>query len=247
MHCFWDRQEQRPLDVSLFRIAVGKEKLDFEAIENQRDQKFEIERIFHEPGYNDVTSNYAADIVLIVLKTSIQFEAYIAPICIPYGLQFDDRIVPAGWNGRVAGWGLTSSGGQPSPVLKIVELPSVDRAKCLAESDIGFRPQITPDKFCAGLLNANVSVCQGKLLFCYEIQISVLFPNENHFRRLGDSGGGLVFPADEGNRKKWYIRGIVSTGANKQDSCDSDKYTTFTNILYYEPLVATYEPRYRPR
>lgn len=162
MHCFWDRSEGKPLDVSSFRIAVGKEKLDYDAIENQRDQKFEIERIFHDPGYSDSTSNYVADIVLIILKTPIQFESYITPVCIPYGLQFDERIVPAGWLGRVAGWGLTSSGGKPSPVLKIVDLPSVDRATCVAESDIGFRPQITPDKFCAGLLNSNVSVCQGK-------------------------------------------------------------------------------------
>lgn len=64
---------------------------------------------------------------------------------------------------------------------------------------------------------------------------------------IGDSGGGLVFPSNENGRKKWYIRGIVSTGANKLDSCDSDKYATFTNVAYYESLVATYDTRYRPR
>lgn len=145
----------------MFRIGVGKEKLDYNAIENQKEQKFEVERIFYEPGYNHATGNYAADIVLIVLKTTIDFRSYITPICIPYGLTFDDRIVPAGWRGRVAGWGKTATGGAPSEFLKIVELPTIDRAQCLAESEIGFRPQITPDKFCAGHLNSNVSVCQG--------------------------------------------------------------------------------------
>lgn len=61
------------------------------------------------------------------------------------------------------------SGGSPSEILKFVELPTVDRAQCIAESDIGpiysrFRPFITPDKFCAGLLNSNVSTCQGQFL-----------------------------------------------------------------------------------
>lgn len=150
--------------------------------------------------------------------------------------------------GRVAGWGLTQSGGKPSPQLKIVELPSILRSKCLEDSDIGFRPQITSDKFCAGLLNSNVSVCQGKFFFSQE----EWHCNENEKNKKtklfsGDSGGGLAFPSQENGREVWYLRGIVSTGASKQDSCDSDKYSTFTNILYYEPLITTYEPRYRPR
>lgn len=234
-------------------MAVGKEKLDFDAIENQKDQKFEVERIFYESGYNHATGNYAADIVIIVLKTTIEFRSYITPICIPYGLQYDDRIVQAGSKGRVSGWGKTSSGGAPSEFLKIVELPVVDRAQCLAESDPGFRPQITPDKFCAGLLNSNVSVCQGIKCTGYSLcshqnALNLNLKNKCFLQfDAGDSGGGLVFPVMEKNRKKWYVRGIVSTGANKQDSCDSDKYSTFTNVAYYEALVSTYEPRYRPR
>lgn len=114
---FWDPSEGKPYDVSLFRVGVGKEKLGYDTIENQKEQKFEVERIFYEPGYNHATGNYAADIVLIVLKNTIEFHSYITPICIPYGLQYDDRIVPAGWSGRVAGWGKTSTGGQPSILL----------------------------------------------------------------------------------------------------------------------------------
>lgn len=130
----------------------------------------------------------------------------------------------SGWLGRVAGWGLTSSGGKASPVLKYVDLRTVDHAKCLADSDIEFRPNITPDKFCAGYLNQNISVCQG------------------------DSGGGLVFPKTEDGRKKFYLRGIVSTGVlSMESSCDSNKYTTFTNIAYFDQMIATYTSQYRPR
>jgi len=223
MHCFWDPSEEKPYDVSLFRVAAGKVNLDYYAIEDLKVQQFEVERIIQDPGYSDASGNYAADIALIILRTSIEFRPYITPICIPYGLTYDDRIVPAGWQGRVAGWGSTRTGGPPSPQLKIVELPVVDRAKCLTDSAIAFRPFITPDKFCAGHLNSDVSVCRG------------------------DSGGGLVFPQKVNGRDVFYLRGIVSTGENKQDSCDSNKYTTFTNILYYDNLISTYEVRYRPR
>lgn len=83
-----------------------------------------------------------------------------------------------------------ASGGPPSEFLKKIELPVIDKAQCLAESEREFRPNITPgmqtqiefyqvcsiiirnfhvnyssflDKFCAGYLNANVGVCQGNV------------------------------------------------------------------------------------
>lgn len=55
----------------------------------------------------------------------------------------------------------------------------------------------------------------------------------------GDAGGGLVFAKTKYNRKKWYLRGIASIGP-------TNKYTTFTNMAYYEQFISTYEPRYRP-
>lgn len=104
---FWDPQEARPFEASLFRVAAGKEKLKYDAIENQKDQKFEVEKILYEQGYNHATSNFVADIVLVVLTTSIEFRSHIAPICFPYGLRYDETIVQPGWKGRVAGWGKT--------------------------------------------------------------------------------------------------------------------------------------------
>lgn len=145
---FWDPSESVPYDVSLFRIAAGKEKLQYDAIENQKEQKFEIERLYYEPGYSHATGNFAADIVLVILKTTIEFRSYITPICIPYGLTFDEVILPANSRGIVAGWGKTVSGGAPSEILKKVELPVVEKSQCIAESEPGFRPNITPDKFC---------------------------------------------------------------------------------------------------
>lgn len=84
--------------------------------------------------------------------------------------------------------------------------------------------------------------------FCHFYVVSFDGKVCNQFRRFpGDSGGGLVFPKIENNRKKYYIRGIASGGPIKGDSCDGGRYSVFTNILYYENLISTYEPRYRPR
>lgn len=108
---FWDQREAKPYNESLFRVGVGKEMIDYDAIENQKEQKFAVERIHYDPGYSHATGNFAADIVLVVLKSTIQFESHVAPICIPYGLTFADIAVPSGRKGRVGGWGKTSSGG----------------------------------------------------------------------------------------------------------------------------------------
>lgn len=159
---FWDPRESQPYDVSLFRVGVGKEMLSFDAIERQKDQKFGIEKLFYDPGYSHATGNFAADIVLLILNAPIEFRSYIGPICIPYGLTYGDQVVPSGWTGRVAGFGKTATNGMASDVLKVVDLPTIDRNECIARTNEDFHSQITPDKFCAGYLNQNVSVCQGK-------------------------------------------------------------------------------------
>lgn len=88
------------VDPSLFRVAAGKEKLDFNADnENLAVQKFEVERIYLDPGYNDITTNFEADIALVVMKKTITFQAHIAPICIPHGLKFEDRTIETGLRG----------------------------------------------------------------------------------------------------------------------------------------------------
>lgn len=221
MHCFWDRIENRPNDVTLFRVAVGKSLADYTAVEVRRPQFMTVKDIHFPVEYRDLDNNYEADIAVLILSENIVFQAHIAPICIPYGLRYNEIIVPDGWKGRVAGFGLTSASGSISPVIKIVELPVVSHERCVIES--GGDALLTRDKFCAGFVNLDVSVCEG------------------------DSGGGLVFPQVENGKTKYYIRGTVSTGHNKDGSCDSNRYTTFTNILYHEKLIETYEVENRPK
>lgn len=215
MHCFWNRTGNQPRDKSIFRVAVGKSLSHYTAIENRTTQFLAISDIYYPMEYKDENNKYEGDLAVVILTEHIIFHAHIAPICIPYGLRYNELIVPDGWKGWVAGFGLTSSRGSVSQVIKMVELPVVSHERCINQTNAN--SLLTRDKFCAGFVDTNVSVCSG------------------------DSGGGLVFPQNEYGKMKHYIRGIVSTGLSKDGNCDSNKYAAFTNVLFYERLIQDHE------
>lgn len=222
-HCFWDPSENKFVHESHFAIGAGKVYRDYYATEPIKSQFIRVAKIHHPDGYNDYAGLYFSDIALLILTDFIVLKSYVKPICIDYDLEYNEQIVPSDWIGRVAGWGLEESGGQSSTELKVIELPAIDYHVCKTASTPQFRPFITGDKFCAGYSDSGLSVCEG------------------------DSGGGLVFPRDIGGQPTFYLRGIVSAGADKQGSCDSDKYTTFTNIQFYIKLIISLMANNRPK
>lgn len=222
-HCFWDSTEGRFFDAHHFAVGVGKYYRDYYAHEPIKAQLLSVAEIHHKPEYTDIDGLYFSDIALLILKEYIVFKSYVKPICLDYDLEYNELTVPSGWVGRVAGWGLESSHGKSSEELKVIELPAIDYHLCKNSSSTEFRPYITGDKFCAGYTNSGLSVCEG------------------------DSGGGLVFPKDIGGTTTYFLRGIVSTGANKQGSCDTDKYTTFTNIQFYLKMILADLTTNRPK
>lgn len=222
MHCFWNSQTNSAYSAAEYRITAGKfHRLYDDTNESNKVQVFAVDKIHHVSGYSDYNGLFANDIALLILNQYIEFKVNIAPICFDYDLTFDEKTVPTGWIGRVAGWGLTQSSGLPSNDLKMIELPVVGREECIRVVGTSFAPFVTPDKFCAGHL-IGVSVCQG------------------------DSGGGLVFPKVINGRTLYYLRGIVSTGPNKGSSCDNNKYTTFTNTAHFADFIFRYEFEHRP-
>lgn len=217
MHCFWDRRYNEPYSPTFFRVAAGKTFSDFTAVESSLS--FNVKEIIYvKDKYADYSNNYLGDIALLILDPMIEFRSGISPICIPYGLELEDKIVPVGWEGIIAGFGRTSNNGLISERLKSIELPAVERNHCKQETGL----PLTSDKFCAGYLNQGISVCEG------------------------DSGGGWVHAKVENGRKIHYLRGIVSTGVNKDNSCDNNKYSTFTNILHYDEFISGHEAHNRP-
>lgn len=217
MHCFWNSSVDKAINKDEYEVAVGKTLRRLEENENLKPQFFKIAHIFYEEGYADYAGNYADDIAVVISNNFIEFRPYIAPVCIHFDLKYEEKIVESGLIGKVAGWGLEQSNGLSSSSLKEIDLPVISRKNCLRHSTEEFKRFITSDKFCAGYLT-GMSVCQG------------------------DSGGGYVIP--EGN--VYYLRGIVSTGVNKEGSCDNDKYATFTNIAYYTDLIRKHYVEYQP-
>lgn len=80
----------------------------------------------------DYSNNYDADIALVALKGSIEFQAHISPICISYGLNYAEMSLLEKSRGKLAGWGHETHG-QLSPILKKIELPVVKGEQCISE------------------------------------------------------------------------------------------------------------------
>lgn len=215
-HCFWSKVDNRFQNVAHFRVAMGKYYRSWDAAEPLSVQRLPVQEIRGVQGYADHSDLYNADLVLLVLPEVIQFRSYVVPICVELNLQFNDRFVVGGLDSLVAGWGLTATGGASSDVLKVISLPTVSFDECRRKVPASFQRFVTTDKFCAGFLDRAESVCQG------------------------DSGGGLVTwrEAADGQRT-FFLRGLVSSGVNRALSCDSDKYTVFTNVHYYSDLIAS--------
>lgn len=92
IHCFWDPYERKPHPEIQFSIAVGKVNRDYNAQEALKTQVFGVEKIHYPEGYTDIIAYYAQDIAVVILNGFIEFSSYVMPVCLPYGLKYDDTI-----------------------------------------------------------------------------------------------------------------------------------------------------------
>ncbi|XP_040176191.1 modular serine protease-like [Anopheles arabiensis] len=221
-HCFWATEGF--FDKRFFRLAAGKYRRDIAAIEALPAQYFHIHEILTQPQYQDFSGYYNLDIAIVVLNGFISFRTYIRPICLERNLRTESekRIRPASV-GRVAGWGFTTSTGNLSSVLKVIDIATVDYVTCREFSPVAYRPFLTGDKFCAGSPRTGTSVCQG------------------------DSGGGFALGKEEpgGGDTVYYLYGLVSSAPRAADGgCDNNKYVAFTEVQNYIPMILDAESRY---
>lgn len=223
IHCFWDAMSESRNPTSQYRVVAGK---FYRRLSDPREkntfQILHVKDIHYPKGYNHYDGLFANDVAVLVLESFIEFKPHVAPACINYRYGYEEKVVPHGKMGRVAGWGLTASSGQLSNELKSIELPVVEREACLVSLTRPNRRFVTDDKYCVGFLNMSVGVCQG------------------------DSGGGLLFPRIEGDKTVFYLRGLVSAGPNQKSSCDSNTYAFFTNTAHYNELIEHWDLATKP-
>lgn len=225
-HCVWNRRRQRKYTESMFRIAAAKYWRNWtptraeRQVYAERPQRLAVRTIRMMPNYADIDGNLNEDIALLVLHDWLRFGSAVRPICVDLQVPEPDRYITSTGNwtaGTVAGWGLLASDGQPSPELRVLQVPLVATDECAGAMPPNARRFVTPDKFCTGYMRRNVSLCKG------------------------DSGGGLVTPRVPalGMKKDGalYLQGLVSSGDTENSSCNSNAYTIITNVHFYQEFI----------
>nr|XP_019529528.2 ovochymase-2-like isoform X1 [Aedes albopictus] len=117
-------------------------------------QEHRVERVYRHPNYT--ASSYKHDIALLLLRTVIEFNDYIQPICL-----WDQEKYGPGETlvGIVSGWGITEYDTLADD-LKSARLPMVSLLECLESDRDLFSQAIFDGMFCAGIANST-NVCNG--------------------------------------------------------------------------------------
>jgi len=165
-------------------------------------QKIDVRTFWNHENYNPTTIEN--DIAVIRLEDPLDFDSYTQPIDLWNETYISSELCV------VSGWGKTESG-EPSPDLKAVELPLVNRSRC----NIPYTGAITEGMMCAGFLmvggkdacsgdSGGPLVCEGKLqgvvswgYSCARPRFPGVYTNVTHYldwieEQKLKSGSGLV-------------------------------------------------------
>lgn len=95
------------------------------------------------------------DIGLIELKSDVDYDDLISPICLPNEMDLKRDL--SGYMATVLGWGTLSYGGQGSKLLQQVSMPIWNNKDC----DDRYLQHIGKTFVCAGFLTGGKDACQG--------------------------------------------------------------------------------------
>lgn len=159
--------------------------------------------IHHDWDFND--QKYDADISIVVLLESVEFNNFIQPVCLPPQSYGD-----VSGTGVIVGFGTSehSGGNHHDTLLNQLEQQAVNSTYCYPKF-----PELSRASsyraFCGGFENQGKSACGG------------------------DSGGGFYFK--EKSASTWAVKGIVSGGLQGDDgiSCNLNAFTLYTNVARF--------------
>lgn len=123
-------------------MKLGKYDL---TVVNERGSviRFPSEIIVH-PKWSTQSSDYDADIAIIVLDANVESSASISPICL-----WEQSSEPEETRGHVVGWGKSEFEEQHETRPREIELKVRSNEECFAVSP-QFEPISSNDTFCAG-------------------------------------------------------------------------------------------------
>ncbi|XP_072261307.1 transmembrane protease serine 9 [Pyxicephalus adspersus] len=114
--------------------------------------KINLKRVIQHPHFNPLTLDF--DVAVVELSSSLTFNKYVQPVCLPSALQK----FPAGWKCMISGWGNIKEGNVSKPeVLQKASVGIIDQKIC----SVLYNFSITERMICAGFLDGKVDSCQG--------------------------------------------------------------------------------------
>ncbi|XP_060108454.1 transmembrane protease serine 12 [Heteronotia binoei] len=141
--------------------------------------KSRVRAIIVHADFNKVT--FERDIALFKLMTSIKFNKFIQPICLP------DRplVITTETPCYISGWGNTKEKGRPRAILQEAQVDIIEQTKC--NSLDWYAGAVYGDMVCAGFETGGVDSCQGDSggpLMCY-------FPDYTRYYLVGITSFGF--------------------------------------------------------
>ncbi|XP_051015349.1 transmembrane protease serine 12 [Acomys russatus] len=143
-----------------WRAVVGTSDL---SQSRHHSRSFRVTAILIQPDF--VLETFVNDIALFRLKKAVRYNAYVQPICLPFGVfqKLDQNTTCF-----ISGWGRTREGGNGTSILQEARVHFIPRDICNSNRSYG---GVVPNtSFCAGHENGTFDTCRGDSggpLMCY--------------------------------------------------------------------------------
>ncbi|XP_051260251.1 transmembrane protease serine 3 [Dicentrarchus labrax] len=135
-------------DPSMWTVHVGLTEQQVHGA-----QSLAVEQIIYHARYRPKGLDY--DIALMKLASSLNFNGFVEPICLPnHGEEFE-----AGTMCWISGWGATESEGETSLALRSATVPLLSTKTC-NQPEV-YQGLISSWMICAGYLEGGTDSCQG--------------------------------------------------------------------------------------
>ncbi|GBP30625.1 hypothetical protein EVAR_76168_1 [Eumeta japonica] len=99
-HCFWTDRGGL-ISATRFSVAAGKAHSDWNDSRDGFAQKSEVDDIAIPPRFRGGLTNYKDDIALLFLTTHLDYNEYVAPLCVDFDAMLDERQTKPGNVGKV--------------------------------------------------------------------------------------------------------------------------------------------------
>ncbi|XP_014273412.1 coagulation factor X [Halyomorpha halys] len=187
--------EKDDIDYRKMVIAVGKRNSSWEH-RDVHEQRFEVISKKLRITYRGFRTRFQDDIAILVLNDTIKFRSTVMPVCIDWGSLYEPN---GGEVGTVFGWAVNNRG-ESSDEPKMFRMQQLNFIECYKKVSEDFSSFISSDKFCA-------------------------IHKDNNTVEHEYVSGGLVFSRGQGDKERYFIKGVGSLKDRKRDDL-----IAFTNI-----------------